>query len=145
MGYEHYLQLVGWDFTNTDEFGDIINWENLLLKFLEWQAEAHDVGDFITLTPLLTGGSFDATYGVASVASETRTVSQPTNIKYDSKPGTRFPFIPKAARDRTIVGALDRFPASELNPTKRKERTVPIIAAKVACQNEIPKPRKNEP
>ena len=71
MGYEHYLQLVGWNFTNTDEFGDIINWENLLLKFLEWQAEAHDVGDFITLTPLLTGGSFDATYGVASVASET--------------------------------------------------------------------------
>lgn len=71
LGYEHYLKLVGWNFTNTDEFGDIINWENLLLKFLEWQTEAHDMGDFITLTPLLTGGSFDATYGVASVASET--------------------------------------------------------------------------
>jgi hypothetical protein len=71
MGYEHYLQLVGWNFTNTDEFGDIINWENLLLKFLEWQSEVHEIGDFITLTPLLTGGSFDATYGVASVASET--------------------------------------------------------------------------
>ena len=71
MGYEHYLNLVGWNFTNTDEFGDVINWENLLLKFLEWQAEVHDMGDFITLTPLLTGGSFDATYGVASVASET--------------------------------------------------------------------------
>ena len=71
MGYEHYLQLVGWEFTDSDEFGDVINWENLLNKFLEWQSEQHDIGDFITLTPLLTGGSFDATYGVASVSSET--------------------------------------------------------------------------
>jgi hypothetical protein len=71
MGYEHYLGLVGWEFTDSDEFGDVINWENLLNKFLEWQSEQHDIGDFITLTPLLTGGSFDATYGVASVASET--------------------------------------------------------------------------
>ena len=53
--------------------------------------------------------------------------------------------MPKAARDKTMVGALDRFPARELKPTSRNERTVPIIAAKVACQNEIPKPRKNEP
>jgi hypothetical protein len=71
MGYEHYLGLVGWEFTDTGEFGDVINWENLLNKFLEWQSEQHDIGDFITLTPLLTGGSFDATYGVASVSSET--------------------------------------------------------------------------
>ena len=71
MGYEHYLGLVGWEFTDSDEFGDVINWENLLYKFLEWQSEIHEVGDFITLTPLLTGGSFDTTYGVASVASET--------------------------------------------------------------------------
>jgi hypothetical protein len=53
--------------------------------------------------------------------------------------------IPKAALDKTIVGAFERFPARELNPTNRKERTVPIIAANVACQKEIPKPRKNEP
>jgi hypothetical protein len=44
-----------------------------------------------------------------------------------------------------MVGALDRFPANELKPTKAKERMVPIIAAQVACQKEIPKPRKNAP
>jgi hypothetical protein len=55
------------------------------------------------------------------------------------------PRTPKVARDSTIVGAFDFFPASELTPTKENERTVPIIAAAVACQNEIPNPRKNEP
>ena len=55
------------------------------------------------------------------------------------------PFTPKTARERTIVGAFDFFPARELKPTSKNERTVPIIAAKVACQKEIPKPRKNEP
>jgi hypothetical protein len=49
------------------------------------------------------------------------------------------------ARDKTIVGAFDLLPASELNPTKRNESVVPISAAAVACQNEIPNPRKNEP
>jgi hypothetical protein len=62
-----------------------------------------------------------------------------------SEPGNTFPFTPKAARERTIVVALDFFPAKELNPTSKNERTVPIIAAKVACQNEIPKPKKNDP
>jgi hypothetical protein len=71
LGYQHYLKLVGWDFTEVDQSGDVVDWENLLLKFLDWQSEQHDIGDFITLTPLLTGGSFNATYGVASVASET--------------------------------------------------------------------------
>ena len=71
LGYQHYLKLVGWEFTDTSEFGDVIDWENLLYKFLEWQSEIHEIGDFITLTPLLTGGSFDATYGVASVTTET--------------------------------------------------------------------------
>jgi hypothetical protein len=56
-----------------------------------------------------------------------------------------FPLIPKVARDSTMVGALDRFPASELKPTKRNDRIVPIKAAAVACQNEIPNPRKKEP
>jgi hypothetical protein len=55
------------------------------------------------------------------------------------------PLTPNDARERTIVGALDFFPANELNPTRRKERTVPKKAAMVACQNEIPNPRKNEP
>jgi hypothetical protein len=36
-------------------------------------------------------------------------------------------------------------PARELIPTKKKEAIVPIIAAKVACQKEIPNPRKNDP
>jgi hypothetical protein len=56
-----------------------------------------------------------------------------------------FPLTPKAARDKIIVGAFDFLPASELIPTTRKDKTVPIIAAKVACLNEIPKPKKNEP
>ena len=71
LGYQHYLKLVGWEFTDTEENSDIIDWENLLYKFLDWQTEQHSVGDFITLTPLLTGGSFNATYGVSSVATET--------------------------------------------------------------------------
>ena len=85
------------------------------------------------------------TVSVASVASETRTVSQPTKIKYESKPGTTFPLTPKAARESVIVGAFARLPARELIPTKKKDATVPIIAAKVACQNDIPNPRKKEP
>jgi hypothetical protein len=52
---------------------------------------------------------------------------------------------PKAAREIVMVGALARLPASELMPTKKKEAIVPIIAAKVACQKEIPNPRKNDP
>ena len=79
---------------------------------------------------------------VASVARETKTVSQPTKTRYESRPGTRFPLIPNTARDKTIVGALDLLPARELNPTSRKERIVPTTAAQVACQKEIPKPRK---
>ena len=71
MGYQHYLKLVGWEFTDSDKSGSIIDWENLLYKFLDWQSEQHTIGDFITLTPLLTGGSFNATQGVASVATET--------------------------------------------------------------------------
>ena len=71
MGYAHYLKLVGWEFTDSSEFGEPVNWENLLHKFLEWQSENNQVGDFITLTPLLTGGNFNTDYGVASVATET--------------------------------------------------------------------------
>jgi hypothetical protein len=82
---------------------------------------------------------------VARVASETKTVSQPTKTRYERKLGTRFPFIPNTARDKTIVGALERFPANELNPTKEKERIVPITAAQVACQKETPNPRKKAP
>ena len=55
------------------------------------------------------------------------------------------PLTPKDARARTIVGALERLPASELTPTSKNEPIVPIIAAKVACLNEIPKSKKKEP
>jgi hypothetical protein len=44
-----------------------------------------------------------------------------------------------------MVGAFARLPAKELIPTKKKEAIVPIMAANVACQKEIPKPRKNDP
>lgn len=85
------------------------------------------------------------TVSEARVASETNTVSQPTNIKYDKKPGRTFPFTPKAARDNVIVGAFARFPAKDEIATKVKLPIVPIKAAAVACQKEIPKPRKKEP
>jgi len=44
-----------------------------------------------------------------------------------------------------MVGAFARLPAKELIPTKTNEAMVPITAAKVACQKEMPKPKKNEP
>ena len=82
---------------------------------------------------------------VAKVANETNTVSQPTNTKYESKPGNTLPLTPNAARESVMVGALELLPANELTPTRAKEPTVPTTAAIVACQNEIPKPRKNAP
>jgi len=44
-----------------------------------------------------------------------------------------------------MVGAFARLPASDEMATKEKLPRVPIIAAVVACQKEIPKPRKNDP
>jgi hypothetical protein len=55
------------------------------------------------------------------------------------------PLTPNDARDKTIVGALDLFPASELIPTNRKDPMVPIKAAAVACLKEIPNPKKKAP
>jgi hypothetical protein len=40
---------------------------------------------------------------------------------------------------------LLRFPANDEIATNAKEPSVPIIAAAVVCQKEIPNPRKNEP
>jgi hypothetical protein len=85
------------------------------------------------------------TVPVAKVAREIKIVSQPTNIKYESAPGNLLPFTPKDARDKTMVGAFERFPASELTPTNKKDPIVPTKAAIVACQKEIPKPRKKAP
>ena len=79
------------------------------------------------------------------MARDTKTVSQPTNIKYDKIPGNIFPLTPNAALDKVMVGAFARLPARDEIPTNKKLLTVPITAANVACQNEIPKPRKKDP
>jgi hypothetical protein len=44
-----------------------------------------------------------------------------------------------------MVGALARLPAKEDIATNEKLPSVPITAAAVACQKEIPKPRKKDP
>ena len=85
------------------------------------------------------------TVSEANVARDTKTVSQPTKIKYDKKPGNRFPLTPNAARESVIVGALARLPARDEIATNEKLPIVPITAAAVACQKEIPNPRKNDP
>ena len=71
IGYQNYLQAVGWSFTDSNELGENVDFENLLLKFLDWSAEKHEVGEFITLTPMLLSGRFSAPYGVATVKRET--------------------------------------------------------------------------
>ena len=85
------------------------------------------------------------TVDVARVASETRTVSQPTVSTHDSTEGTRLPLTPKAARLSTSVGAEPRLPAIAMKPQSRNETTIPMTPATVACQNEMPKPKRNEP
>jgi hypothetical protein len=44
-----------------------------------------------------------------------------------------------------MVGAFARLPARDEMATKEKLPKVPIMAAAVACQKDIPKPRKNDP
>ena len=67
VGYQEYLKLIGWDFNDTNEDNTVVDFETLLLEFLDWSNETHEQGDFITLTPLLTKGSFSAPYGVATI------------------------------------------------------------------------------
>ena len=71
VGYQAYLKAVGWDFTDTDDDNQIVDFERLLEKFLDWSAEVHQPGDFVTLTPVLFSGSFETPYGVATVGRET--------------------------------------------------------------------------
>ena len=71
IGYQDYLNAVGWSFTDSNELGENVDFENLLIKFLDWSADKHDIGEFITLTPILLSGRFSAPYGVASVQRET--------------------------------------------------------------------------
>src|SRR5688500_10786602 len=79
------------------------------------------------------------TVAVASVASATSTVSQPTRSTHDTNEGSLLPLTPNAAREITMVGAEPRVPASETKPTSRNENTVPTRAATVACQKLTPK------
>ena len=85
------------------------------------------------------------TVAVASDASDTSTVSQPTSRTQDRAVGSALPVTPKAARLSTIVGADPRLPASATTPHSANDRTTPITPAIVACQNETPKPTTNEP
>tara|TARA_B100001057_G_scaffold91069_1_gene87382 strand:+ start:16921 stop:25755 length:8835 start_codon:yes stop_codon:yes gene_type:complete len=71
LGYQKYLEFIGWGFTDVDEVGQTIDFEQLLYKFLEWESEDHGPSEFITLSPMLLTGSFTAPYGVASVRKET--------------------------------------------------------------------------
>lgn len=72
IGYQEILKLLGWEFTDTDvETSEVVDFETLLYKFLDWTSEQREVGEFITLTPIVYSGSFTAPYGVASVKKET--------------------------------------------------------------------------
>ncbi len=44
-----------------------------------------------------------------------------------------------------MVGADPRLPAIAMSPQSRKDTTMPMTETSVACQNEMPKPRTNEP
>ena len=67
IGYQEYLKIMGWSFDDKDEFSAPVNFETLLIQFLDWSRETHVVGDFVTLTPIFTKGSFTAPYGVPTV------------------------------------------------------------------------------
>jgi hypothetical protein len=89
--------------------------------------------------------SWVKTVDVASVARETRTVSQPTVRIQESTAGTLLPLTPNAARLSTRVGAEPRFPAIATRPQSRNETTMPTMPATTACQKEMPKPNRKDP
>ena len=41
LGYQKYLEFIGWGFTDVDEQGQTVDFEQLLYKFLEWSSENH--------------------------------------------------------------------------------------------------------
>ena len=71
VGYQEYLQSRGWKFLDIFENSYPINFENLIPSFLDWSAENHVVGEYISLTPLKENGQFDAPHGVAKVGKDT--------------------------------------------------------------------------
>jgi len=72
IGYQEYSKLIGWDFTDRDADGNLIDFEYLLKKFLDWSEQQHDMGEFISLTPMLSTGSFTTPFGVASATRDYR-------------------------------------------------------------------------
>ena len=85
------------------------------------------------------------TVAVASVARTTSTVSQPTVSSQEITAGSLLPLKPNAARLSTMVGAEPRLPATAMNPQARNDSTIPTAPTTTACQNEMPKPSRNEP
>jgi len=71
VGYQEYLKVVGWDFTDLDDFSEPVDFEHLLKDFLDWSRQANKVGEFITLTPIMRTGRFATPYGVANVGKTT--------------------------------------------------------------------------
>ena len=71
VGYQDYLTARGWAFVDIFENSYPINFENLVPQFLDWSAEKHQVGEYISLTPIKENGEFTSQYGVAKVSKET--------------------------------------------------------------------------
>jgi hypothetical protein len=71
VGYQEYLKVVGWDFTDLDDFSEPVDFEHLIKDFLDWSRQAHKVGEFITLTPIMRTGRFATPYGVANIGKTT--------------------------------------------------------------------------
>jgi len=82
---------------------------------------------------------------IASVARIMRVVSQPTLSSHEITVGSLLPRTPNAALLTTVVGADPRLPAMAMNPHSRNEIIIPATLTQSACQNEIPKPRVNDP
>lgn len=70
VGYQEYLKQAGWDFTDLLD-NATVDFEALLVKFLEWSVIKHDVGEYISLTPILETGTFSARMGTPSITRET--------------------------------------------------------------------------
>ena len=74
-----------------------------------------------------------------------RKVSQPTVRIHEIAAEIRFPLKPKAARERTSVGAEPRLPAMAMRPHTTKESATPTTDTMIAWVRESPKPRTHEP
>ena len=86
-----------------------------------------------------------STVFVASTAMMERNVSHPMEVSQEMMPGTFCPCTPNAARERTIVGAEPRLPATAIRPQRKNENVTPTAVTRAACQNEMPNHRMNEP